>query len=69
MAKRDVHIVPQKNQGGQTKSSHRTQATAIDKGTEIARRDKVDVVTHGRDGVIRSEDSYGNETKKRDMEH
>ncbi len=74
--KSDVHIVRQAGgsrwnvkQGGETQSSHRTQGTAIDKGTSIARRDRVDVVVHGRDGKIRSKDSYGNESRVKDTEH
>jgi hypothetical protein len=76
MAKRPVHIVrnPDSNrwqvkQGGEVQSSHGTQKAAIDRGTSIARRDKVDVVTHGRDGKIRSKDSYGNESPIKDTEH
>jgi len=76
MAKKDVHIVRDKSgagwdvkQGGQVQSTHRTQGRAIEKGTAIAKQDKVDVVTHGRDGKIRSKDSYGNETARRDTEH
>ena len=76
MAKKDVHIVhkPDSNrwqvkQGGEVQSSHGTQKAAIDRGTNIARRDKVDVVTHGRDGKIRSKDSYGNESRVKDTEH
>lgn len=74
--KADVHVVKQKDgagwdvkQGGDVKSSHRTQGKAIEKGVSIAKHDKVDVVTHGRDGKIRSKDSYGNETSKKDTEH
>ena len=76
MAKKDVHIVHkpdstrwQVKQGGDVQSSHGTQRAAIDRGTSIARRDKVDVVTHGRDGKIRSKDSYGNESPVKDTEH
>ncbi len=76
MAKKDVHIVkqPEKSgwdvkQAGAVQSSHRTQGAAIDKGISQAKRDKVDVVVHRPDGRIRSKDSYGNETPKRDTEH
>lgn len=72
----DVHIVRQKDgsgwnvkQGGDVQSSHRTQEAAIERGTLIGKRDRVDVVVHGRDGKIRSKDSYGNETKVKDTEH
>jgi hypothetical protein len=76
MGKGDVHVVrkPDTNrrqvkQDGEVQSTHRTQRAAIDRGATIARREKVDVVTHGRDGKIRSKDSYGNETRVRDTEH
>jgi hypothetical protein len=76
MAKKPVHIVRksdstrwQVKQGGEVQSSHGTQKAAIDRGTSIARRDKIDVVTHGRDGKIRSKDSYGNESLVKDTEH
>ena len=48
-------------QGGQTISNHHTQTNAVDAGRREARRDGVDLVTHGRDGKIRSKDSYGND--------
>jgi hypothetical protein len=77
MAKKgDVHIVRkpdttrwQVKQSGDVQSSHRTQQAAIERGTTTARRDKVDVVVHGRDGKIRSKDSYGNESPVHDTEH
>jgi hypothetical protein len=77
MAKKgDVHIVRksdssrwQVKQSGDVQSSHRTQQAAIERGKGIARDDKVDVVVHGRDGKIRSKDSYGNESPIRDTEH
>lgn len=77
MAKKaDIHIVRkpgttrwQVKQSGDVQSSHRTQQAAIERGTTRARRDNVDVVVHGRDGKIRSKDSYGNESRVRDTEH
>jgi hypothetical protein len=77
MAKKsDVHVVKQKDGSGwdvkqrsEVQSSHRTQGAAIDKGTSRAKRDAVDLVVHGRDGKIRSKDSYGNESKVKDTEH
>jgi hypothetical protein len=56
-------------QSGQTKSSHRTQEAAIDRGKPIATRDRVDLVIHGRNGQIRSKDSYKNESPRLDTEH
>jgi len=76
MAKKDVHVVKQPGksgwdvrQGGEVQSSHRTQGAAIDRGISQAKTDKADVVVHGRDGRIRSKDSYGDETRVRDTEH
>jgi electron transfer flavoprotein alpha/beta subunit len=74
--KSDVHVVKTKDdagwdvkRGGRKTSHHRTQDNAIENAIRIAKRYKVDVVTHGRDGKIRSKDSYGNESKVRDREH
>ena len=50
-------------------SRHRTQRTAIVRGRRAAKRRRVDLVIHGRDGRFRSKDSYGNETSRRDTEH
>jgi hypothetical protein len=74
--KHDVHVVRDKNsnwqvkQSGQRISTHQTQGKAIDRGKAEAKRNGVDLVTHGRDGRIRSKDSYGNDPNPpRDREH
>ena len=46
-------------QGGEELSHHRLQSRAIDEGETEAIKDKVDLVIQGRDGKIRSKDSYG----------
>ena len=51
------------------RSCHRTQAAAVRAGIRVAKRRRVEVVTHGRDGRFRSKDSYGNESPRRDTEH
>lgn len=56
-------------QGGHTFSRHRRQSRAIEVGIRAARRRRADLITHGRDGRIRSKDSYGNESPWRDREH
>lgn len=56
-------------QGRRTLSTHRKQSTAARAGKREARRDRVELVTHGSDGRIRSKDSYGNEGRRRDMEN
>jgi Uncharacterized protein conserved in bacteria (DUF2188) len=78
MAKRggkDVHVVKNPDgrwdtkKGSRVLSTSRTQANAIKKGKTRAGRDRVDLVIHGRDGKIRSKDSYGDESPRRDTEH
>jgi hypothetical protein len=51
-------------------STHNKQGNAIVNGRTEAKQDKVDLVVHGRDGRIRSKDSYGNDPlPPRDSEH
>lgn len=79
MAKRsDVHVSRKGNdhtgwkvtQRGEVQSTHRTQQNAIDAGERIAKRDGVDLVTHGRDGKFRSKDSFGADPNPpKDREH
>ena len=72
----DLHIVRDAagvgwnvTRAGRRLSHHRTQKTAVTVGRRIARRTRVDLVTHARDGQIRSKDSYGNERATPDSEH
>ncbi|WP_133493438.1 DUF2188 domain-containing protein [Alcanivorax sp. 24] len=75
--KRNIHIVPHKDgwasrrEGGSRASSvHRTQAEAMRQGRDMAKKDRVELVTHGRDGRIRDSDSYGNDPNPpRDRKH
>jgi hypothetical protein len=47
-----------------------TQRQAQDGARPSAQRDRVEVVTHGRDGRIRDSDSYGNDPMPpRDKKH
>ena len=55
--------------GGRTLSTHRTQASAIRAGKRQAARAKVELVTHGVNGRIRSKDSHGDESGRKDREH
>jgi hypothetical protein len=52
-----------------TEQGYRTQAAAARAGIREAKRRRVDLVIHGRNGRIRSKDSYGNETPVLDREH
>ena len=75
MKRLDVHVIGnrvrsgwQVTQGGRTLSNHRTQDAALTAARRVARRTDVDLVAHGRNGRIRSKDSFGNETGARDTE-
>ncbi len=58
------------NVGGQKLSSHAKQSTAIGKGKAIAKKLETDLTIRGRDGKIRSKDSYGPDPKEtKDTEH
>jgi hypothetical protein len=71
---RDVHVVGNSSGGwrvtqrSRTLSHHRLQRRAVQAGSRVARRERVDVVTHARDGRVWSKDSYGNEGRARDTE-
>lgn len=68
MTKRDIHVVPHKK-GWATKKEGAdragavtgTKAEALEKAREQAKREKVEVVIHKRDGVIQDSDSYGHD--------
>jgi uncharacterized protein DUF2188 len=70
----DVHVTVNRlrrwkvTQGGRTLSNHLTQDTALSAARRVARRDRVELVTHGRNGRIRSKDSFGNESAAADTE-
>lgn len=71
MGKKDIHVVPHQD-GWATKKegSSRagrvtdTQKQAIDQAVTQAKRDKVEVVIHRKDGTIRDSDSYGNDPSR-----
>ena len=56
-------------QGLRILARSRAWTVAMQVGIRRARRDQVDLVAHGRNGRIRSKDSYGNESPTRDTEH
>lgn len=68
MTKKDVHVVPHKD-GWATKKEGAdragvvvdTQREAIERAREQAKRERVEVVIHRKDGTIRDSDSYGND--------
>lgn len=77
MPKKNLHVVPRESGWGVRRagnsrdtSRHRTQKEAVDAATEAARRSGGEVITHGRDGKIRSKDSYSNDpAPPKDTEH
>lgn len=68
MSKKDIHVVPHGNgwatrKEGASRASRvfPTQKEAADIGRAQAKRDKVEFLLHGKDGKIRSRDSYGDD--------
>jgi hypothetical protein len=66
--KKDIHVVPhddgwatRREGAGRAGVVTETQQAAIERAREQARRDKVEVVIHRKDGTIRDSDSYGND--------
>jgi hypothetical protein len=77
MSKKDIHVVPRgdkwatKKEGAQRAGTVAdTQAKAIESARGQAKRERVDVVIHRKDGTIRDSDSYGNDPNPpRDKKH
>ena len=65
---KNQHVVPRKSgwavksEGSEKASTIKpTQQKAIQAATKIAKKEKSEVVIHGRDGRIREKDSYGSD--------
>lgn len=77
MSKRDIHVVPRshgwavrRERADRDSSHHERKSDAMDAARDTARRERVEVVDHGRDGRIRDSDSYGNDPHPpRDRKH
>lgn len=69
MGRKTHHVVPSpqggwdvKRGGAERASIHTdTKAEAVSKGREISRNQVSELVIHGKDGVIQSSDSHGND--------
>ncbi|MNT80795.1 hypothetical protein D3C72_2203100 [compost metagenome] len=67
MVGKNVHVVPTdfrwavQYEGGGDREVFETQSEAFAYGTDIARRDKVQVLLYGRDGKIQMRQSFGND--------
>jgi Uncharacterized protein conserved in bacteria (DUF2188) len=68
----DVHVV-RGNTGGwqvriegiaRARSIHTTQAEATKAGSAIARKNKSELLIHGRDGKIRERSTYGHDPRR-----
>ena len=69
--KSDVHVAPQgdrwavKEEGNQqATSTHRTQSAAIDAGRRQPRRNRSELLVHGRNGRIRLRRTYGGDPRR-----
>lgn len=77
MSKKSVHVVPHSGSwavktSGASKAAKvtSTQSEAINHATKMAKNNKSELIIHGRDGTIRSKDSYGNDPNPpKDREH
>lgn len=62
--------VNQREGAERASSLHRTQKEAVDRAKSQAQRDGAELTVAGRDGKIRSKDSYGNDPNPpKDTEH
>jgi hypothetical protein len=78
-SKRDYHVVPNSDRGGwdvKRESAERAsghfdrKSDAMDRGRDLAREHKTELVEHGRNGRIQDSDSYGNDPNPpRDKKH
>lgn len=66
MAKSNLHIVPhgrgwavRRDGAGRASSVHPTQRGALQAARPAAKRERAELVIHGRDGKIRDSESYG----------
>ncbi len=71
MAKGDVHVVPKEGRwrvevegSSRARSTHDTQAEARGPAREIAKRNKAELLVHGRDGKIRERSTYGEDPRR-----
>ena len=75
--RKNIHVVPhsagwavKKEGNSRATSIHDTQKEAQQAAIPIAKQERSEVVTHGRDGRIRDSDSYGNDPNPpRDTKH
>jgi hypothetical protein len=71
MAGENVHVVPSEGRwrvevegSSRARSTHDTQAEARIAAREIARRNRSELLVHGRNGQIRERSSYGSDPRR-----
>jgi hypothetical protein len=71
MAGENVHVVPSAGRwrvevegSSRARSTHDTQAEARIAAREIARRNRSELLVHGRNGQIRERSSYGGDPRR-----
>jgi Uncharacterized protein conserved in bacteria (DUF2188) len=71
MSNKDVHVATQgdkwavREEGSQQASStHRTQSAAITAGRTQAKRNRSELLVHGRNGKIRERRTYGRDPRR-----
>jgi len=64
--KRDIHVVPHEDKWATRKEGaqraggiYPTKTEALDQGRAQAKREKTELVIHGKDGKIQDSDSFG----------
>ena len=70
-SKRGVHVVPSDKGwrveiegAARARSTHKTQAEAAQAGREVARKNKSELLIHGRNGRIRDRRTYGPDPRR-----
>lgn len=67
MSGKNIHVAPTNNgwaveaEGGGGQQQYAAQEDAVVADTERAKREKVELLIHGRDGQIRERNSFGND--------
>jgi len=68
----DVHVVRDEKAGWQVRvegtagprSAHKTQAEATNAGRDVARKNKSELLVHGKDGKIRERSTFGHDPRR-----
>jgi hypothetical protein len=67
----DVHVVPSEQGwkvevegGGRPRSTHATQAEAARAARDLARKNKSELLIHGKDGRVRDRSTYGQDPRR-----